>query len=484
MTVNILFFLIILFICKFSKKIQINGLPKNTMTIAFLIKAFTGLVFSYIYIYSVNIEPSDSMRFMEESKLLYDVYFKSKSDFFSLLTSIGENNRMTQQHLNKTFIWNAGNFSKINDSRNTIRLHTLIQFISFGQSYIHVLIMCFISLIGIKQIYTTIKPYSQIKSTYLFYSLLLLPSLLFWSSGIVKEPLMIFGIGCLLRALIHSDKLAKRITFGLIGTLFLILFKPYILICILPSILFFCSNKYIFKNRIVLSLLSFGIFLLLILYTFPEKRQSVTEHISRKQFDMENVGKGGIHVYGNNCFYYFKPQQYKNLKIEKDSVQIIHPTKGILISFDTKIIPSEIYLNKSDKKNKIHIIMPGTNSHIKTKMIDNSFSQLVLNIPEALVNSFFRPFPFDSGSLLKYPSLFEVWFIAFFLILAFIKRRQVDKETQSTIIGLLFFSMILLLLTGWTTPINGALVRFRFPAQLALFIVGSMLIKIKTKKHE
>ena len=44
--------------------------------------------------------------------------------------------------------------------------------------------------------------------------------------------------------------------------------------------------------------------------------------------------------------------------------------------------------------------------------------------------------------------------------------------------------MILLLLTGWTTPINGALVRFRFPAQLALFIVGSMLIKIKTKKHE
>jgi hypothetical protein len=454
------------------------------MAIAFLIKAFTGLVFSYIYIYSATTEPSDSMRFMEESKLLYNVYFKSKSDFFSLLTSMGENNRMTQQHLGKTFIWNAGNFSKINDSRNTIRFHTLIQFISFGHSYVHTLIMCFISLIGIKQLFITIKPYTQINSHILFYSILLLPSFLFWSSGIVKEPLMIIGFGLLFRSFLHPDKIIKRIAYGIIGMFFLLLFKPYILLCVLPAVFYFVLNKYIFKQRIYISLITFFLIGITFLAIFPTKRKNFTEYVSRKQFDMENVGKGGIHVYGNNCFYYFKPEQYKNLKIEKNTIQIQHSTKVIVISFDTKIIPFKSHLNASNSTYRIHIVMPGTNSYIETKMIDNSFIQLIKNIPEALINSFFRPFPLDSGSLLKYPSLMEVWLLVFFLILAIVNRRKLSEENKSIIVGLLIFSTVLLLLIGWTTPVNGAIVRFRFPAQLALFMVGSMLIKIKTKKHE
>jgi hypothetical protein len=452
------------------------------MAIAFCIKAFVGLIFSYIYIYSKTPEPSDSMRFLDESKLLYNVYFTSKSDFLSLLTSIGENNRMTQQHLSQTFIWNAGNFSLVNDSRNTIRLHALIQFISFGQTFVHTLIMCFISLIGLRELFTAIRPYTQIKPIYLFFAIILLPSTLFWGSGIVKEPLMIFGLGVLIRSLLHNGKPLKRILLGLLGILFLILFKPYVLICILPAVVLYLLNKIIFKYRIYYSILWLLCICIICTFIFPDKRQNITEYISRKQFDMENVGKGGIHIYGENCFYYFKPKQYRNLKIENDSVQILHATEAIKISFDTRIIPFKTQLKRSNEKNKIHIVMPGTNSHIETEMIDNSFLQLLKNIPEALLNSFFRPFLFDSGSLLTYPSLVEVWFLTFFLILAFVKRREIDAQTKAIIASLLLFALLLLLLIGWTTPINGAIVRFRFPAQLALFIIGTMLIKIK--KHE
>jgi hypothetical protein len=46
----------------------------------------------------------------------------------------------------------------------------------------------------------------------------------------------------------------------------------------------------------------------------------------------------------------------------------------------------------------------------------------------------------------------------------------------NTFFSIILFATILLLLIGWITPISGAIFRYRFPVQLALVIIGILLI--------
>ncbi len=425
-------------------------------------------------------EPSDAMRFLYESKELNNVFYKSPSDFFSLLTGIGDTAQLSLIHMNKSFIWNAGNFTLINDSRNTIRIHSLLHFISFGSPVVHMLFMSAFSLIGLRHLSIAVANYSKLKPLILFSVLLLFPSLLFWSSGILKEPFMVLGLGLILRFLLVNDPLKKRFIIGVFGILILTLFKPYIFICLIPAVLFYVIYKYVFKQIMILCLLSSFITLLVCVVLFSSKRKLITEYLSRKQFDMENVGEGGLHVYVNNNFYYFKPHQYKNLKIENDTVKLIHPSDAFFLSGDLKEVPKLVHLTEIGQKWKIHIVMPGTNSYIKTTSIDNSFTQLIENIPEALGNVFFRPLPIDKGSFLIYPAMLEVWILFFILLISIIFHRKLDSKSKGLITSFLLFAIGLMLLIGWTTPIIGAIVRFRFPSQLALLIIA--LITIDSKK--
>lgn len=458
------------------------------MSLAFFIKVFAGILFSYVYIYSVDksAEPSDAMRFLSESEQLYKVFFKSKSDFFALLTGIGDTGQMIKEYMSNSFIWDAGNFTIINDSRNIIRIHSLIHFISFGVPFVHTLIMCALSLIGIHQLYLAFQPFSKLKPFFLFGGLLLFPSLLFWSSSVLKEPLLILGIGILARGIFLQEKFRSKYAFIGFGSLLLILFKPYILMSLLPGILFFIAYKYIFRFHLGKTITATLAISLLLILSFPKKIQQITVDLSRKQFEAEIVGKGGIFVVdvGKNRFLFFKPHQYKNLKIKNNFVNIIHPTNAIIIPDVFAKTPYDTTLTKIGKKSSVHKIEKGTNSYIRTTSINNSTIQLIKNIPEALVNAFFRPFPLDKGNFLKYPAMIEVWILTCFLLISTYFRKKIDAQARGIIFTLLIFAFGLLVLIGWTTPITGAIVRFRFPAQIAIFLISSMLIdpiKLKNK---
>jgi len=487
--VNLIYFLALFFVFRYAKRVQIENMSKWTMPIAFSVKAIVGIFFSYVYIYSFdkNCEPSDAVRFLDESKRLKDVFYVSKLDFFHLLTGFGETPKLAHTYLSKSFLWNAGNFSIINDSKNVIRANTLIQFISFGSSFVHILIFTSFSLIGIQQIHKAIQPHVSINSTLLFYSLILFPTLLFWASSPLKEPILILGIGLLIRSLLLKDRTHKRIIIGTIGFVLLLSFKPYIIYCAIPSLLFIFLNNCFNKQKIIKSLTILFLGGFIILFYFNTERQKLTEYISRKQFDLENVGKGGIHVYGPNCFYYFKPENYKNFLKKDAEIRLIHPSFAYKLSYDLTQIPEKIYLKPTLEKWKIHIIMPGTSSYFKTTEINNSFAQLIKNIPEALVNTNFRPYLFEKGSTLKYLSIIEIWSLFSFLGIAIYKRKKLNYTEIKIILSLLIFIFFLSILIGWTTPISGAIVRFRLPIQLAFICIGSILIdfnKIKLKKNE
>lgn len=454
------------------------------LPLGFLIKVIVGLYFLYIYteVYGKGTLSADAGAFMDESKILNRVFYESPLDYLRLLTGIGYDQELILQYLSETSHWDAGAQAIISDNRNVIRVHSLIHFISFGNPTIHVIIMNFISLIAIKQLYLAVKPKTELKSIYVFLGLLLLPSLLFWSSSILKEPLMLLGLSILFRGFIGKLSFNKQVSYILIGFLLLFLFKPYVLIAMFPVFLFIGFHQLLPKYKIIGSLLGILILFTISTLIFNSTRDKVVHLFSKKQYDFKNVGKGGIHANTDSSFYFFTPDQIESLEITGDSVELIKPITASIIQHGSMDEPVPIELKPTGKKWHVYFINTKSDGYIELSMINDSFSQMMLNIPQAITNTLFRPFPFDPGSWLKYPVMFESFILYLFLLIAIFKRKQISSDDKPILISLIIFVLTLSLFIGWVTPVIGAIVRYRIPISLAILVIGLLLIKNTKKK--
>ena len=111
--IEILFFILFFLIVKYFKVFHIKGLSSWVMQIGFSIKVLIGIVFIFIYTHpdTNNSVPSDTMRFMKESKILNNVFYESSKDYFTLLFGFSENKRLISKYLSETFLWDAGSYT-------------------------------------------------------------------------------------------------------------------------------------------------------------------------------------------------------------------------------------------------------------------------------------------------------------------------------------------------------------------------------------
>lgn len=469
---------------RFSPVLNLKGESPWLLPIGFAVKIAVGLYFLYIYteVYGKGTLSADAGAFMNESKVLNEVFYSSPKDYFKLLTGIGYDHDLILHYLSETSHWDAGAQAIISDNRNIIRIHSLIHFISFGNPTIHVIIMNLISVLAIKQFFLALKHRSQVKSHWVLISLLLLPSLLFWSSSILKEPLMLLGASILFRGFIGDLKLKKQIVFVLAGCILLFLFKPYVLIALFPVFIFLGFYQLIPKYKIIGSLIGIATLLTITTLTFSSTRKKVVHIFSKKQYDFKNVGKGGIHANTDSTFYFFQPDQIESLRITGDSVELIKPITATIIQHGSFEEPVPIDLVPTGNKWHIYFINTKSDGYIDVTMINDSFGQMILNIPEAITNTLFRPFPFDPGSWLKYPVMIESLLLYLFLTFSIIKRKQLSSEEKPILVSLIIFILTLSLFIGWVTPVIGAIVRYRILVSLAILIIGLILIKNPKKQ--
>lgn len=414
---------------------------------------------------------------------MYNVFSVSAADYFKLMTGIGESPELISKYLYMTNYWSAGDLTLINDSKNVIRIHSLIHFFSGGNRLIHVSVFCFFSLIGLIALHKSFARFINMKNVYSFVLLLFVPSTIFWSSSMMKEPFLFLGIGLFCFGILGNVSILSR-SFSLVLALFLLVgFKPYILVCLLATLLFivwFNANK----QRIVISVFTFSLLIGLLAFLFPGTRSAVVHHLTRKQFDFINVGKGGLHVQADSTFYFFQPHQYNNLRISGNEAQLLYPTKALYYRIGSKESPEEVFLTPSHDQWPIVYFKPGCESYIEINRIDESPVQLIKNIPEALFNAFLRPLPWDNGSELKYFAMFEVWLIIGLIIFTVINKRTLNPNEKQLAVGLVFFALSLFVVIGWTTPVIGAIARYRFPAQLAIILCCLLFIDTsKWKKN-
>lgn len=476
---SVLFILILLIITRYWKVANIQDLSKWTFPAAFGIKILVGIILFLVHIYTYGIDElsHDGETFFNEGKLLFGVFFQSPLDYFKLLTGIGETDSLISKYLYMTEYWSAGDLSLVNDSKNVIRVHSIIHFFSGNSVFIHLAVMCLFSTFAIKNLYLSIRPYIKQSNKVIFWGILLVPSTIFWTSSLMKEPMMFFGLTLFMRAVLYESISWKKILLTIISICFLLAFKPYVLACILIALFCFGFYKYLFRGKVIWSVLGLATIFLAFVYFFKAPRDKIVHYLTRKQFDFVNVGKGGLHAQADTCYYYFQPHQYENIEINGDDVKLLVPTDAYIIRFGSIQQPIPVHLEPNGMTWEKVYFAPGCTSFIETTPIQNSITQLIKNIPEALVNSVARPFPTDHGSKLKFLAVIEVWALFLFIGFCILYRRQLTKKEKEMIFFLLCFWLFLSLLIGWTTPVLGAIARYRYPAQLSLFIVGLIILK-------
>jgi len=472
-------FALLFFAFKYVKKLGIPSLNSWTLPFAFLLKVIVGFVFLYIYtdIYGKGTLSADAGVFMAESEILNAVFYTSPLDYLKLLTGLGNQQELMFTYLQETSHWDAGAQTLINDNRNIVRVHSLFHFFSFGNTANHIIAMCFISTIALKQLFLTIKEWTLLSNRVLFLLLLLFPSLLFWSSGILKEPFMFLGLSLLLRGLFDKAiSYKQKWIFSLLGICLLIGFKPYVLFAMLPALVFYIVYQYFTKKRIIASLLILFSLGIASLFIFSEQRGKIVHILSRKQFDFKNVGKGGVHAMADSNFYFFRQDQIGDLLIDGDSVSVSKEINALVLQHGGMKKPIPITLQPSEEKWFIYFQNLQSDGFIEVTLIDDSFGQLLKNIPEALINSLLRPFINDPGGWLKYPAIIETLLLFVFLFYAIRKRRKLSKNQKALIIGIVLSILTLSLLIGWVTPVLGAIVRYRIPAYLGILVIAVLVI--------
>lgn len=481
---SVLFTVLLFSLVRYSRLFRTEGLSTWILPSAYLIKVGVGLLLFWVHIrtYGIGELSHDGERFFNEGRLLNEVFFKSPLDYFRLLTGIGETEALTQHYLSTTRYWSAGDLTIINDAKNVIRCHSLLHFISFNSFFVHLSALCLLSTAAVRNIYLTFKGFTQLSNGNFFWIILFIPSTIFWTSSMMKEPFMFFGISLFLRALIIETKPIRKYIWLFIAAFILLAFKPYVLVCLILALIIVALYRYIFNHKLVY----LGCFMLIMAplsaYIFSDFRDTTVHYLTRKQFDFINVGKGGVHVKSDTCFYFFQSYQYENLKFDGYTVELKKEIDGYRYRFGSTQKPVSVHLKPNGEKWTVVYQALGCASYIELTPIDNSFSQLMMNVPQAILNAGFRPFPNDPGSKLKYLSMLEVWIMFAFLVYSWMNRRVTSFKEKEIILGLILFAISLTLLIGWTTPVLGAITRYRFPAQMAIVLISLIILQPKAIK--
>ena len=446
------------------------------MPIGLLVKLVAGTIFLSIYTvyYGDGQLTADAGKFLEEGKILNDVFYDSPKAYFQFMFNL-ETHEMVMHYLSETIHWSGDPNAVVNDSKNLVKLYSIFNFISFGYAPINLLLTNFMSLFGVYHLYKAFQPFVKLPSKWLFYILLLAPSTLFWSSGLLKEPFLFLGLGLFCRALLVKDPIMKRTTFFIVGAIFLVGFKPYTLVAIFLSIIVYFIFQFCKQRSIALGILASSVIALCI-WVYNSGETKFVQLISAKQSDFIGISKGGTYMRNDSVYFIFTDEQMQFFEARDTAYFLQKAIDAEYVFPYDRSAPKKATALPNSQPWWYGFRYSSCGSYIPVTYIDYSSKNLIRNIPEAIFNASFRPLVNDPGSNLKYFATAELILLFGFLVFAILKRRVLSRKEFSIVMTLFTFAIAVLLLIGWTTPVLGAIVRYRFPAYIAIGLIGMIVI--------
>lgn len=371
----------------------------------FALKFLGGISVYLVYakFYGTRIS-SDIFKYFDDGNIIFSALHQNPLDYFRMITGVGSDAPHLDQYYHTCHFWlKEFNYGLLNDNRIVIRFNAIVRLLSMGNIHIHTLFMSFLSFTGLWGIFKIFEQSFLKQRWLLVLAVFFMPSVYFWTSGILKEGLLMFSFGMLLYffSRLLESPFQKKYWVGILLMFFLLLIsKFYVLVAALPGLIYILLTR---KNRDKYQLIKFiGIHLLFLALTWfskPVIGLSFPEIIAQKQNDFISFTNSLTHV----------------------------------------------------------------GSKIDMEPLKADFISIVKASPKAFYTTLFRPTIFEISNPLMALAAVENFLIVLALLsgITFFNRNRLKDSWLGFCIS---FTLILFVLSGLTTPVLGALVRYKAPA--------------------
>lgn len=391
-----------------------EGIPAFWLGLVFLAKVLAGIAMGWIYSsYYTDRSTADTFKFFDDSAILFNSLSDRPYDFIRMFTGFGANAAELRPYYESMNAW-LNTDVLFNDNKTIIRLNTFFRFFSLGYYNVHVVFINFISFIGLFCLFKTFLKVLPERKKELFLFTFLIPSVMFWGSGLLKDGLLLFALGLVLWSLYKmiSGNYSTGLLLLFLFSFSLLLFtKFYVIVSIFPGLLalLWARNKKGLPalSRFLIVYLIFFIAAFNIHYLFPDFR--LTELIYWKQ---------------------------KNFYVLAELTR--------------------------------------ARSVIEIPRLEMSAWSLISNAPQAVITTLFRPFLGDAGGnpFILLAALENLLIGAIFVLVISNFRKDSFSDGNAFFYFCLIFVVLMFMLIGLITPILGAMVRYKVPALPFLLFVA------------
>lgn len=391
---------------------HLPSIPKGWMLGAFWLKIVAGFVFWLVYTYYyTDPSASDALRYFDDAMTIKHQWSVNKDVFWSFMLGRDMDHPEYVKVYNQLIAWTSGyRYGLSNDCSTIIRINVLLSFISFANFHVHAIMMSFLSFIGFTAMFRAFHAVLLRREKWLFVACFLLPSVVFWSSSVLKEAPLFLTFGLMLYSLVSiwndSRKYFQYCIF-VICFVILIYVKVYVIISVIPALLSLIVLKVIGTRWIVVK------FAVVHLLCFIAAQNA--HHFFR----------GGDFLY----VLHKKQVDFYNVAFLRDAGSAVE-------------IPAV-----------------------------TSVSQFIVHYPEAFFLTYFRPHIFEAHSLtaMLFASEYFLYLIVFVLAIVFF--RKPPKNQWPLLLTIFSYLLILAAILGNTVPILGAMVRYKVVGLPALLIL-------------
>jgi len=497
-----------------SKWFSADSLSNKYFLGAFYLKLLFGVALWYIYTHIYhNRATSDIFKYYDDAQMMFGKLHSSAKEYLIMLTGIGDSGKYYQDFYHFMNSWGNGyGTSLYSNSHFIISMNAFFMLFSQGHYGVHVIFMCFISFAGLTYVYKAFLPFLQEKSKMLFAAVFLFPSVILWSSGVLKEGFIWLGLGLsiyyffkLINNPLKKDlSLIAHILYLSIGFVILFESKAYVLICIFPCFIgLFLIKKIAFcKTRPLITFLSV-LFFYLGSAALPHLLFNSVDPLamlSDKQMDFNRSSRGGIYlakINDSSSYAFISVADSVNIVplnlwadtlLHKKGIQYLVTKPFWQIELKSrhrapymlrKGTPYELieytgrdtlHLTATDSTIYwVCIYVENANSKIYIDPIQSNLLSLLGHIPQALKIAMLLPYPWQVHSAMTAIYCAENVFVLLLIFISlFFLKRPVNMDLA---LFCLLYSLLMLILIGLVTPILGGIERYKSVVIPFMFIL-------------
>lgn len=397
----------------------VPGLPVRWVGGLFVLKVLAGLTLWAIYtwIYTER-EHADIFKYFDDSAVMFNALWQHPEDFLRMLFSVGNDNAYFDERYYKVMDhWYREYESNLhNDAHTMIRFNAVLRLVSFGEIHVHTVFAALVAHAGMVALYRAFVELLPGRERAWMIAVFLLPSVLLWASGAIKESPLFLGLGLLLWQFMQL--LEGRV-------------RPWGLLLLAGSAVLLFHLKFYVVASLLPALAMLGL-----------------ARLSPRT-----------------------PVGLRTAVVLLASVVLALNLHHVLPGFnvlETIAVKQRDFIGLSQATDPGSFVMP--------ERLEPNLWSFLKQGPYALYITLLGPVAHPGPGVLGLATAMENVVMLVVLLLLLVHRLPWRRVDRDVFLAVLTFVVLMALVIGWTTPVMGALVRYRSPMLPFLFLAALLLL--------